>query len=261
MPQENQNTENTNISHTQLFDQALALQQANNLDSALETYQKLLDLSQNNLSTNEASAIYHNMSNIAHEKGDHLKAYVWSKKSLSLNPSNHLASESFSIYSKNIEIPTIAHQISSTRQLKGLITKVSIDAWLILSLILIFSTLSLILKNWIARKKNQFTENILTLASWPIYILLALCFTVISTTYICFQETKIAHAIVIVEKAQVQTAAGENKPIIFEAQAGLELEVLNFDQGYFQVRYPGAFSGWIRNSQLEILSLGFKQDN
>ena len=81
----------------------------------------------------------------------------------------------------------------------------------------------------------------------------------LSGSYIRYQDLVTTRALVISEKAQVQTAPGENKPVIFELQSGQELEVLRADQGYFQVRYPGAFSGWIKKTQLEILSLSFGQ--
>ena len=115
------------------------------------------------------------------------------------------------------------------------------------------------LKTFVTHKKNQIAENFLSLSRWPIYSTLTITLLVISITYVRYLANEIPHAIIIAERAQVQTAPGENKPVIFEAQAGLELEVLKFDQGYFQIRYPGAFTGWINKSQLEILSLAFEQ--
>lgn len=262
MPQENETHKSSfqaDVSYTQAFDHALALQQQQKWDSSLEAYQKLLDQSVMELNASQASAIYHNMSTVAYEKGDLLKAYIWSKKSLSLNPSNQLAQDSFAQYSKKIEIPTIAHQITNFDNFKSIVSKISLDAWLVLSLILIFSTLRLALKNILIRKKNLLANNFHTPSKLPLFLTTTLCLFVISMTYIRYQEAKTLRALVIVEKAQVQTAPGENMPIIFEAQAGLEIEVLKFEQGYFQVRYPGAFSGWIKKAQLEILGLAFEQ--
>jgi tetratricopeptide (TPR) repeat protein len=253
MPQENETT--------QLFDQALAEQQQKNWDASIEAYQKLLDLSLAKMSDSQASVIYHNMSTVAFAKSDYLKAYTWSKKSLVLNPNNKLAHDSFEIFSKKFEVPIIARQISSYDYLKETVVKLPLDAWCVLSLLLIFITLGLSLKTYVTNKKNQIAENFLTLSRWPIYLTLVLTLLVISITYIRYLESEMPHAIVIAEKAQVQTAPGENKPVIFEAQAGLELEVLKFDQGYFQIRYPGAFAGWIEKSQLEILSLSFEQNH
>jgi hypothetical protein len=251
MPQENETK--------QLFDQALAEQQQKNWNASLESYQKLLDQGLATMTNSQASVIYHNMSTVAFAKSDYLKAYTWSKKSLFLNPSNKLAHESFEVFSKKFEVPVIARQISSYDYLKQETAKLPLDAWCVLSLILIFLSLGLSLKAFVTNKKNQIAENFLTLSRWPIYSTIIITLLVISITYVRYLQSETPHAIIIAERAQVQTAPGENKPVIFEAQAGLELEVLKFDQGYFQVRYPGAFAGWINKSQLEILSLAFEQ--
>lgn len=262
MPQENEiqkNSMQANVSYTQAFEQALALQQQQKWDASIEAYQKLLDQSVKEMSASQASVIYHNMSSSAYEKGDLLKAYIWSKKSLSISPSNQIAQKSFAEYSKKVETPIIAHQITNLDYFKSVISKAPLDTWLILSLILIFSTTWLALKNTLTRKKNMLANNFSALPKWPLFLIAAICLLVISTTYIAHQEASTPRALVIAEKAQVQTAPGENMPVIFEAQAGLEIEVLKFEQGYFQVRYPGAFSGWIKKEQLEILSLAFEQ--
>lgn len=253
--------------YTQLFNQALAEQQKKNWDSSLEFYQKLLDqsLSQKDmeLSDFQASAIYHNMSLIASEKGDSLKAYVWSKKALVLNPSNQLAVESFKQYSMQFKPPTIAHQISNLDNIKTLIAKINIDVWFILSLILIFTTLWIATKNVIIRKKNQLKGHFYSPPKWPLLTATAITFFILSITYIGYLEASVLKGIVIAQSAQVQTAPGENKSVIFEAPAGLELEILKINgptPNYYQVRYPGAFSGWISSSQIEILSAKSKHE-
>lgn len=262
MPQENeiQNVPaQTTVSFTQLFDQALVLQQAQKWDDSLTTYQKLLDQSTEGLSNSQASVIFHNMSTSAFEKGDFLKAYIWSKKALSLNPKNQLAQESLTHYSKKVEIPIIPHQITNLDYVNSGISKVPLDAWLLLSLILAFTTLWLFFKNILLNKKNILENNFTVQKKWPLLVALFSSLAVLSGSYVSFQDASTTRALVIAEKAQVQTAPGENKPIIFELQAGQELEVLKLEQGYFQVRYPGAFSGWIKKPQLEILSLTFGQ--
>lgn len=262
MPQESeiQNVPaQTTVSFTQLFDQALALQQAQKWDESLETYQKLLDQSTSSLSNSQASVIFHNMSTSAYEKGDYLKAYIWSKKALSLNSKNQLAQESFNHYSKKVEIPIIPHQISNLDYVKSGISKVPLDAWLAFTLILAFTTLWLFFKNILLNKKNMLENNFAAQKKWPTVVALFFTLAMLSATYVSFEDAYTTRALVIAEKAQVQTAPGENKPVIFELQSGQELEVLKLDEGYFQVRYPGAFSGWIKKTQLEILSLTFGQ--
>lgn len=269
MPQENDSptnsAENTtatnNSSYNQLFDQALALQQQKDWDASLNAYQKLLDQSLEQLTTSQASVVYHNMSTIAYEKADYLKAFVWSKKAVVLNPRNQLARESSEAFAKKFDTPVIAQQTSTYEYLKKGVSKLPLDAWIVLSLTLIFVTIWLAFKTALTTKKNQQAENFSVPSKWPNYVALFFSLLVISITYVRYLDHTTPRAIVIVQSAQVQTAPGENKPVIFEAQAGLELEVLKLDQGYFQIRYPGAFAGWINKTQLEILSLSFEQSD
>ena len=248
------------ISYRQLFDEALALQQQKNWDASLGVYLKILDQNKAELNVFQAAAIYHNMSSIAYQKGDLLKAYVWSKKSLTLQPSNSMAEESFLFYSKKFQPPSVAHHISNLDNLKMITAKTPLDVWIILSLILVFVSFWLMLKNMITSKKNQLANDFKPLPKAPIYIMLIITSLVISISYIRYLEASTSRGIVIAEKAQVQTTPGENKSIIYEAEAGLELELLKFEKGYYQIRYPGAFSGWVKDSQIEALSLDFKHE-
>lgn len=263
MPQE-ANQETSTVDYTKLFDEALALQQQQSWDPALSAYQTLLNqhLNQqpNELSVFRASVVYHNMSTIAQQKGDLLKAYVWSKKSLTLNPDNQLAREAFEHYSKNFEVPVIPHQITNFDNFKSLISKGSPDAWLTLSFVLILTSIWLVLKNIIASKKKQLANDFSIVPKWPAYLLVSVTLLMLAITYIRYQDSTVLRGIIIASSAQIQTAPGENKSVIFEAQSGLELEVLKLSEGYYQVRYPGAFTGWVSNSQLEILGLNFGQN-
>ncbi len=262
MPQENLSSialESERSSPWPLFDTALAEQQKKNWDSALTNYQKFLDQSPEIVGVLQAAVVYNNMSVIAYEKGDLLKAYVWSKKALSLNPGSHHAREAFVHYSKKFEVPSLSRQISNYDNFKKLLSPVPVDFFALLSVILLFFSVRTFMKKFIARKQNPIGPRFLSLSDWPAFVLVFSTLLVLSVTYIRYTDFKTPRALVSVEKAQIQTAPGENKPIIFEAPAGLELEVLNFDQGYFQVRYAGTFSGWISQSQLELLSLYFEQ--
>lgn len=261
MPQENNTpVQNSNLSYSQLFDEALAFQQQKKWDDSLTGYQKLLDLGRGQLDSAQASAIYHNMATIAYEKADFLKAYIWAKKATTLNPSNQLALDSFNHYSKKFEAPLIAHQISGFDNVQKVISTLPVDVYLGLSLILVLTSLTLFLKTLLLRKKKQLAEDFTAVSKWPFYMTLVASILVLSITYISYSSSQICHALVLSEKAQVQTAPGENKPIIFEAPAGLDLEVLKLESGYYQVRYPGAFSGWVAQTQLELMSLSFEQN-
>lgn len=254
MPQEN-NSLNLNES----FTQALALQQQKNWDESLTAYQKVLDEGQQNLTDAQASVVYHNMSTVAHEKADGFKAYVWSKKAFNLNPSNEQARQVYEVYAKSFNAPNIPHQISDFDHLQNVLAKVPVDLAFSLSVLLVLGSLGLALKNWVLKRKSLSTGEYSQVRKWPVYVLSIFAVFSLSVSYSSYKSSQKKTAIVIADKAQIQTVPGENKPVIFEAPAGLELEVLSYNENFFQVRYTGAFSGWVNKSQIELLSLTFQQ--
>jgi len=254
MPQES----NTEKNFSDLFTAALALQQEKKWDEALTSYGQLLDQSLPHLSAKQAAAIYHNMSAAAYSKNDFLKAYIWSKKAMTLDPSNEQVQNSFLNYSKKVEIPSIPHQISGLDQVKKTISAVPFDIWIIVALAVLLAAVLKVLKHAVQIKKDRLNGNFKKPVWWVEYAIAALAVILAVGTFISYQESEIQHAVIVAEKAAVQTVPGENKPVILEAPAGLEVEVLAANDQYFQVRYPGAFTGWINRSQIELLSLSFR---
>lgn len=242
----------------ELFSGALALQQEKKWDEALTSYGQLLDQSLPELTSQQAAVIYHNMSAVAYAKNDFLKAYVWSKKAVSLDPSNQQAQDSHLNYAKKVEIPSIPHQISGMDRLNKSISVVPFDVWIIVTFTLLLVTAWKALKHVVQVKKDKLNGNFKKPSWWIEYALTAVVILFAVVCFISYRESQIQHAVVVAEKAAVQTVPGENKPVILEAQAGLEVEVLAENGQYFQVRYPGAFTGWINRSQVELLSLSFR---
>lgn len=243
----------------ELFGQALALQQQKNWDESLLAYQKLIDLGPAALGPNQASVVYHNMSLIASEKADFLKAYVWSKKAHFLNPLHRQAKESYQHFQTNFQVPSIPHQISGLQQAEQLVAKIPLDAWLTMTLIFLLSFFFLFAKKAVETTQNKAKGLFQKVRYWPVFMLLAFSCAFALLSWVRLSSASAVQAIVIAEKAAIQTVAGENKPVIYEAPAGLELDVLNEDGDYYQVRYVGAFSGWVQKKQIELLSLEFKQ--
>lgn len=250
MPQENLPN---NTTAQQLFDQALSAQQQKNLEEALRLYKEALDKGQSDLKAPQISVVYHNMSTIAYEKSDFLHAYVWSKKAIALNPGNHTAQEAFTEYAKKFEVPTVSRQISASQNLQKALEKAPVDFLFVLCLVLFFSTLHLFFKKILIQRKNQIEMTGQNKSSWPIWASFGVFLVMVVLTGIRHNLDARTRAI-IMDKTGIQTAAGENKPIIFEAQSGLEVEVLQFSDSYAQIRYPGAFSGWVPLKNLEVLS-------
>lgn len=244
------------------FEQALALQQQKSWGESLAAYQQLLDQSRTHehptLSDVQASVIYHNMSTIAFEQNDLLKAYVWSKKAVTLNPSNSLAKNSFEHYATQFQVPHLAKNTSGFENFKQNMGLVPIDLWFVLSLLLVLLSFFLFFKKHLEDRKSALEGLYARAAKWPIILSIVAAIIFSSITWITYTDSKTPRAVVITDSAPVQTAAGDNKPIIFAAPAGFEVEILQQQDGYYQVRSAGVFSGWMRQSDLELMSLIFK---
>jgi tetratricopeptide (TPR) repeat protein len=246
----------------QQFHEGLALQQEKKWDDALGKYQSLLDQGQGSLTNEQGSVIYHNMAAISYEKADYLKAYIWVKKSLALNSDNTIAKNLSAEVAKKYQPVQIPHQISTVETLQNVTLKdVSIDFLLIGFLLFFAVAIYLALKALLANKKNQIeSESLSQEKKNSVGLIISfLSFLTISAVFLFFVVIKwtdfsVPKAIITADNTSVQTASGGNQASIFDASAGLEVDVLKVEPEYVQIRYPGAFSGWVSKKNIEILS-------
>lgn len=244
------------------FQQALALQQEKKWDDAVSKYQSLLDQGLNNLSDEQASALYYNLSAIAYEKGDFLQSYIWSKKSVSLNSENSFAKQISAEILKKYQPVQIPHQISTVESLQKITLKnVSIDILLVGFLVFFGLTIFMALKSLLMKKKNQIeSENESIQKKYSIAPLISFfSFLIVSCAFlflvvIKWTDLSVPKAIVARDNTSVQTASGADQAVIYTASAGLEVDILKIEADYVQIRYPGAFSGWVLKKNLELLS-------
>ncbi len=246
----------------QLFQQGLADQKNNKWDDAISKYQNLLDQGQNFLTNDQTSVIYHNMAAVSFEKADFIKSYVWTKKALSLNSSNDFAKNLLQEVTKKFQPAQIPHQISVFENTqKVVLQNVTFDLVFVLFLLFLGVNYYLGSKLWLVRRRNQL-ESESTSVQQKNPLGLSLTFGLISAVsillagaaYLKWQDNLTPKAIITAEKSSVQTASGGNQPVIYDASAGLEVEILKIESNFVQIRYPGAFSGWVDKKNLEILN-------
>lgn len=247
----------------QHFQEGLALQQEKKWDDAISKYQSILDEGQGSVTAEQASVVFHNLSTIAFEKGDTVKAYIWSKKSLTLNSENPFAKNLSAEIEKKYQPVQIPHQISTIETLQKVTLKnVSFDFLLVGFLVFFAFSIYLALKTLLARKKNQLESESLSVEKKNSIGLilgvssgLSVAAIFLFLLVIKWSDLSIPKAIITTDGTSVQTASGGNQAAIFEAAAGLEVDVLKIEPEYVQIRYPGAFSGWVSKKNLEILTL------
>lgn len=245
------------------FQQALALQQEKKWDDAVSKYQILLDEGRSSITAEQASVVYHNLSAIAYEKGDNVNAYIWSKKALTLNPDNTFAKTLSIEIAKKFQPVQIPHQISTIETLQKVTLKnMSYDLLLVGFLLFAAISIYLALKALLTKKKVQLESESLSVqkkTSTGLYFGLGVttivCASLLFLLIIKWSDMSVEKAIIKTDATSVQTASGGNQATIFEAAAGLEVDVLKIEPEYVQIRYPGAFSGWVPKKNLEILTL------
>ncbi len=246
----------------QLFQQGLADQQQKKCDDAISKYKNLLDQGRNAITNEQASVLYHNMGSCAFEKNDFVNAFIWTKKAMTLNSSNSFAHSLLAEINKKYQPPQIPHQISTVESLQKVgLKNVSFDILFIGFLLFLAISLAVALKLWIQRRKNQIeSENNSSEKKQPVGAIVGFATLLTMTSLFLFlvmikwSDLSIPKAIVVNNNSSVQTASGGNQAIIFEAAAGTEVDVLKTDENFAQIRYPGAFSGWVAKKNLEILS-------
>ncbi len=246
----------------QVFQEGLAFQKEKKWDDAINRYQTLLDQSQNNLTNEQASVVYHNMAASSFEKTDFVRSFIWSKKALSLNSDNEYSKILFTEVTKKFQTPQIPHQISAAESFENaVLDKMTMDSLLIGFFILFACSLYLGGKAWLLRRRLQLeSETASVQKKYPLGLLVAfiavgffaLAFGGVS--FVKWKDSLQMKAIVSAEKAPVQTAPGGGQAVIYDATAGLEVDILKIEKDFVQIRYPGAFSGWVEKKNLEILN-------
>lgn len=242
---------------TSEFLNAVSLQQAQKWDEALNVYLKLLDQSHDHLS---ASKIAHNISLIYKSKNESGLAYVYNKKALALDAHNTAAQEFSPIIQDSFKVQEIPHDITIKQQIDSLGLKYfSLEVLSAFLIAFVFLFLKQFHHHLIQRKKAQ-VENKHP-EKWPLKgTIYAVLIVFISLgLFIQWSDTQQAKAIVYQHQINIQIAAGPDQPVIAELTQGNEVEVLNFktveSTEYAQIRLKGAFTGWVKKS--DILALNY----
>ena len=246
--------------NTELFNEAISLHQSKKFDEALTVYLKLLDKSQDASITHEqASTVSQNMAVLYLQQNKIELAYVFNKKALALNPYNKAAEQFAKSSLNNFKVTEIARDISITEQLNNMGLKfIPFEALAMISIFFIFLILKLIFKYLMQQKKNALENKLPPVLSWPFYGYLMLFFLTFSLLWAKHREATLATGMIKSASASVQTAAGANQAVITEINLGHVVQILQTKDvegiTYTQIKVPGAFSGWIKKSDLEPLN-------
>ncbi len=250
------------ISQQDLFQQALSLQNEKKTDEAIVTYQKILDLGldrDNNLTQEQASAVSQNIANLYFQKKENALSYVFNQKALFLNERNSQAAD-FQKQNKNLyQIASIPRDISFYENLNSMGLKYfSIEILFAILIPILFFLLKNLFQFFLDQKKSEIANEPATKFNFSNYFLIVLFVIVSAFLALKIQDTTQLKVILKSATAAVQTAPGENQATVTQAEIGTIFNVLKMsndaDFAYVQIKYPGAYSGWVKRTDLELLN-------
>ncbi len=245
-----------------LFQQALSLQNEKKIDDAIVIYQKILDLGlahDSNLTQEQASAVSQNISNLYFQKKESALAYVYNQKALFLDEKNSQAAD-FQKQNKNLyQTASIPRDISFYENLNSIGLKYfSIEILFVTLAVLLFFVLKNFFRFFIDRKKSEIANadpEKFNFANYVLIFLFSICALLLTMKINDSVQLKV---ILKSATAAVQTAAGENQAVVTQAEIGTIFNVLKMsndaDFAYVQIKYPGAYSGWVKRADLELLN-------
>jgi len=254
------------MANPELFNQALALQNEKKWDEALTAYQKILDESQSraakpeqNLTREQAATVSHNMSLIYLAKNELPLASVYSQKALHLNPNNSPAQELQKLIPALFQNKSIARDISFIENLNNMGLKyLPLEFIFILIALLVFFFLKKLFQFFLVKKESDIANVNPPRLSWGFYAIVVGLVVATTLFVLKWHDTSVVRVIVKVPETRVQTQLGENQAVITQAEVGTVLQVLRLstdkDHAYVQVKYPGAYSGWVKKDHLELLN-------
>lgn len=266
MPQETQQeTPQSELQTKQsqdLFQDALGLQNQKKFDESLIIYQKILDLGladASNLTSEQASAVSQNMSLIYFQKKESALAYVYNQKAISLDPGNAIAID-FQKQNKNLfQTTSIPREISLFENINSMGLKyLSLEVLFAILTVLLFFVLKNMFAFFLLKKKADTLNEeapAFKLTNY-IWIFFFVCFSLL--LFLKINDSTQLKVILKTATAEVQASAGENQAVVTQAEIGAILNVIKLsndaDFAYVQIKYPGAYSGWVKRTNLELLN-------
>jgi hypothetical protein len=246
--------------NNELFNEAISLHQSKKFDEALNIYLKILDKSQDaSITQEQASTVSQNIAVLYMQQNKTELAYVFNKKALGLNPRNTAAEQFAKNSLNNFKVTEIARDISWTEQLNNMGLKyIPFEALAFVTIVFIFLSLKLFFNYLMNQKKNLLENKMPPVLSWLFYGYLMLFILTFSLLWAKHSGATLPTGIIKSASASVQTAAGANQAIITEINLGHVVQILQTKEVegviYAQIKVPGAFSGWIKKTDLEPLN-------
>ncbi|MFN3696049.1 MAG: GW dipeptide domain-containing protein [Pseudobdellovibrio sp.] len=246
-----------------IFTKALSLQQEGKTDEAIAAYVQILETQTNqatDLSPEQLSEVSYNLALAYFNKQDFAKSYIYNQKALLLDRGNKNALDFSSKIAGQFQVKTIAHDISLTENLNKLgFDKISFDLLWIITIIFLAIFIRNLFFHFVNRKKEIIDNKKLSDFANRNYLWLALGFIFVFFTSIKYTDLTTPKGLVKSEQLILKAAAGENQASLTDLPIGSLVEIIRQqtidDKTYFQIKYPGGVSGWVKKDEIEPVIL------
>lgn len=241
----------------QNFQNAISLQQEKKYDEALSAYQSILEQNPD-LSRDQIADISYNAALASFSKQSYLQSYIYNQKAILLSPRHAQARDLAVKIKTHFQVKATPHDISLVENLnKAGMNTIPIEALWIGSTVFFVLFLKSLLNFYLSRKKEVIENLKFSRFSYKNYLWLVLfvCFSTLITLKILDEKTP--KALIKNEQAVLKTAAGENQATLSDLPGGSLVHILRVSKigetSYFQIKYPGGISGWVKKDDLELI--------
>ena len=229
----------------QFFNQGIENFQQKKFAEAETAFQQSLQIEPSNLSA------LTNLSLAQYELGKKGWALGQLRKVLTIEPRHPQAQQAYAFIWSQLAVKEIPHQISYYEQFRSSFLNIlPLTAYLALSVLTLFAAGWSLLR-FLERRKTALAEQS-SLPGLPwVASLLAVAFVSFSILAIAkaVDQTTL-RATIVTEKVNLQAAPGENGVNLGELYEGFEVILLQSSQGWSQVQYPGAVTGWLKSENI-----------
>lgn len=248
--------------HPPDFQKALSLQQEKKYDEAIAVYKSLMQGQADqsaDLTPEQIADISYNAALASFGQQNYLQSYVFNQKALILRPGHPQAQALSDKIKTHFQVKTIPHEITLIENLnKAGLQAIPLEVFWLSGTVLVALFLKNILNFYLQRKKELADNKKLSDFSLKNYLGLFLGVSLFLLAAIKIGDQQIPKALIASEQAALRTAANDSAATVSALPGGSLVHILrqskNQEITYFQVKYPGSVSGWVKEADLEIIN-------
>lgn len=233
------------MSFEESFQEGVKSFQAKDYAKAAEQFSAALALQPEN------SAALTNMALTQNELGQKMASYVYFKKAVQIDPGNLQAQQGLEFQKSQVQVRDVPHQIEPYERAREiLVTPVPQFVPYAFSLIMLLVVGIRTIRHF-ARRRQAYVSGEDRPAFGPLnwFFTLLFVFSIFWSSLHTYDQS-IARGLILSETVSLRSAPSIGSPAILELNGGLEVRVLREQEGWFQVQYPGTFSGWLQKESL-----------